>query len=201
MVIACLDTIINLPELIVVIVTTSLEGQEASLNYPHISWKNVHDGAGGLLPGSSLSTILQTPASTWSSGPGATWSVFSVKWNEWLYVLQAVVFFSVFGTTPEMRQYYWSALWFIPKRCGNRRRHVSEVEMLPDISFNSNPAPGIQNGRTGRRRGSLSFLETTIETRSAGVAHAGEVGVISSHNTIQVASSVAGDQCQMSGRN
>jgi len=67
-----------------------------------------------------------------------------------------------------MRQYYWSALWFIPERCGYKRGRVSDVETMSDIAFNSSPVPQMQmqmrNGRTGRRRGSLTFVETTIET-------------------------------------
>jgi len=137
MVIACLDTMFNLPVLIAEIVISGVEGEGSSLNHPYISWKNVHDGAGGLLPGTSFSSIVTTSASAWSTD--GMWSVFLVKWNEWLYVLHAIIFFSVFGTTPEMRQYYLSALWFVPERFGFKRRGVSEVETMSDIVFNSNP--------------------------------------------------------------
>jgi len=166
MVVACLDTLFNLPVLITAVVTSILAGKVSLLNHPYISWQNVHDGA----EESSLSTILATPASVWGSDK---WSMFNVKWDEWVYVLHAVIFFSVFGTTPEMRQYYKSAFWFIPERCGYKRQRVSEVETVSDVAFNSNP--GQQAGNrptTNRRRGSLSFLETTIdtrETRSRGV--------------------------------
>jgi len=130
--------------------------------------------------------------------------VFITKWDEWVYVLHAVVFFVVFGTTPEMRQYYWSVLWFIPERCGYKRRRNSEVETLSDVAFNSNPVPGMQNGPTGRRRGSLSFLETTIETsasRSVGGVDTGDVDVMSSYHTAHTASFAARDQSQTSGGN
>jgi len=120
--------------------------------------------------------------------------VIVIKWNEWLYVLHAVVFFSVFGTTPKMRQHYWSALWFVPERCGY---NVSEVETISDVAFNSNPAQQAQNGPTGRRRGSLSFLETTIDTgsgsRSAGMSDASDANVMSSYHTAQTTSFAAGD--------
>ncbi len=52
---------------------------------------------------------------------------------------QALMFFGVFGTTPEMRQYYRSAVWFIPERLGYKRQCVSEVETVSDVAFNSNP--------------------------------------------------------------
>ncbi len=132
--------------LIAVIVTQILQGKDSSLNNPYISWKNVHDGAGGNLPGLSLSSILQVPASAWGVD---AWGVFTTKWTEWLYVLHAVMFFSVFGTTPEMRQFYRSAVWFIPERCGYKRRRVSEVETISDVAFNSNPGQLTGNPRTG----------------------------------------------------
>jgi len=136
MVIACLDTLFNLPVLITIIVTSILQGKDNSLNYSYISWKNVHDGAGGNLPGLSLSSIVQTPASEWSTDP---WVVFTTKWDEWIYVVHALMFFSVFGTTPEMRQHYRSAFWFIPEQLGYKRPRASEVETVSDVAFNSNP--------------------------------------------------------------
>ncbi len=148
MVIACLDTIFNLPILFIDIITTILQGKDASLNYPYISWKNVHDGAGGNFPGSSLSSIMQIPASEWSTNG---WDVFTVKWNAWVYVLHAIIFFSVFGTTPEMRNHYRSAFWFVPERLGYKRRRVSEVETVSDVAFNSNPAQQAGNRAAGNR--------------------------------------------------
>ncbi len=136
MVIACLDTILTLPMVIIAIITSILQGKDNSLNYPYISWKNVHDGEGGNAPGLSLSSIEQTPASEWSTD---ALGVFWVKWDEWFYVLQALMFFGIFGTTPEMRQHYQSVIWFVPERLGYKRRHISEVETVSDIAFNSNP--------------------------------------------------------------
>ncbi len=118
MVIACLDTILNLPTNTVVTVTSILQGKDNSLNYPYVSWKNVHDGEGGKFPGLSLRSITQTPASEWTTG---AWSVFGVKWNEWFFVFHAVVIFCVFGTTPEMRHYCRSVFWFIPERLGYKK--------------------------------------------------------------------------------
>ncbi len=148
MVIVCLDTLSNFPVLITIIVTDILEGEDSGLNYPYISWKNVHDGAGGTFPGLSLSSIVQTPASEWSAD---RWDVFVLKWDEWVYVLQAIIFFSVFGTTPEMRQYYRSAFWFIPERLGYKRRRVSEAETVSDVSFNSNPGQQTETRFTANR--------------------------------------------------
>lgn len=135
LVIVCLDTTFNLPVLITSVVTAILARKDSPLNYPYINWKNVHNDEGGIAPGVSLSTIEQVPASVWASNG---WGVFIIKWDEWIYVLDAVVFFGVFGTTPEMRQVYRSAFWFIPERLGYKRRRVSEVETVSDIAFNSN---------------------------------------------------------------
>ncbi len=136
MVIACLDTIFNVPVLLTIIITSILQGKESALNYPYISWKNVHNSAGGNIPGLSLSSIVQTPANEWSTD---RWQVFVLKWDEWVYVLYAMIFFGVFGTTPEMRQHYRSAFWFLPERLGYKRPRESELETFSDVVFNSNP--------------------------------------------------------------
>lgn len=136
MLIACLDTLFNLPISIAGLVIDISQGKGNVLNYPYVSWKNVHDGLGGMAPGLSLSSIIQTPASAWNT---ESWTIFTTKWNEWLYVLHAIMFFSIFGTTPEMRRHYRLVIWFIPERCGYKRQRVSELETLSDFAFNSNP--------------------------------------------------------------
>jgi len=165
MVIACLDTLFNVPVSITVILDNIFQGEDSSLNFPYISWKNVHNGAGGLYPGLSLSSILQVSVSEWST---TKWDMFTMKWNQWVYVLHAVIFFGVFGTTPEMRRYYKTAFWFLPERFGYKRQRVSEVDTVSDVAFNSNPGQpvGIRPA-ANRRRGLLSFLETTIDMGTA----------------------------------
>ena len=136
MMVACLDTLFNVPVLVTIVVTQISKGSDSSLNYPYISWKNVHEGVGGQLPGYSLSSILQTPASLWSMDK---WDVFNVKWDEWVYVLHAVIFFGVFGTTPEMQHFYQSVLFFIPKRCGYKKHCVPKQSSgaISEIAFDS----------------------------------------------------------------
>ncbi|KLO06018.1 STE3-domain-containing protein [Schizopora paradoxa] len=168
MVIACLDILINLPLFTIILVTDILQGKQNAMNYPYISWKNVHDGAGGLAPGLSLSSILQTPASAWDD---SSWDVFETKWNEWVFVLHALVFFAVFGTTPEMRQRYLSVLWYIPGRCGCRRHKTPELQAgNSTVVFNHSPSAPGQHMRNEleneRRRDPLSFLETMISSRA-----------------------------------
>ena len=136
MVIAYLDFLFNLPVLIISLVTSILEGRSSPLNFPYISWKNVHDGEGGNAPGLSLSSVLQVPARTWGK---ETWGVFDVKWDEWLYVVHAIVFFCVFGTTPEMRRYYRFLFHFVPYRHGFRKCNISGSDTISNIRFISNP--------------------------------------------------------------
>jgi len=208
MVIACLDTLFNLPVSITLIITDILQGKSNGLNYPFISWKNVHDGAGGNLPGLSLSTIVQVPASAWSTDP---WAVFTIKWNEWLYVFHTILFFGVFGTTPEMREHCRSAFWFVPERLGYKRPRASKVpvETVSDVVFNSNPGQQVGNRPTAnRRRGSLSFLETTIDTgasRSGAVIASSDLesGVTTNdtgaHRIDNTTATVEGDESQVGG--
>ncbi|KLO07065.1 fungal pheromone STE3G-protein-coupled receptor [Schizopora paradoxa] len=144
--IACLDTLFNVPMLLTDFIMCIALGQESSYNYPYISWKNVHNGAGGHFPGATLSTILQVPASEWST---SKWVMFTVKWDEWLYVVHAIMFFAAFGTTPEMRRYYRTAFWFIPERLGYQRRQATQTETVSDLAFNSNPNPRAASGSSG----------------------------------------------------
>ncbi len=71
--------------------------------------------------------------------------------NELFYVLHAVIFFSVFGTTPEMRQHYRTVFWFIPERLGYKRPRLSEVETVSDVAFNLNPGQQVGNRPTANR--------------------------------------------------
>ncbi|KLO06012.1 STE3-domain-containing protein [Schizopora paradoxa] len=146
MAIALLDTIFNLPVLIIILVASIASGKNSPLNSPY------------------LSTILQTSASSWST---SGWTVFDVKWDEWLYVLHAVIFFSVFGTTPEVRHYYRLALWFVPERFGYKQHRASVEETVSDLVFE--PSATQRVGRLSsevRRRGTLSSLETTLSVSS-----------------------------------
>ncbi len=102
MVIVCLDTALNLPFLIVALVQDIASGKANSANLPYKSWNNVHHGAGGTLPPElGLGTILEVPAAVWSADK---WLTVSVKWDEWIFVAYAIVFFAVFGTTSEMKK-------------------------------------------------------------------------------------------------
>jgi len=196
MIIACLDTVINLPISLVSLTTAIASGATSTDNYPYISWKNVHDGLGGLAPGLTLSSILQIPASEWST---SGWNTFNLKWDEWIYVLHATCFFIVFGTTPEMRQYYRSALWFIPEHCGFKRRSASEEQTLSDVVFKSNPGQPTEK----QHRDPLSFLESTIGMNamgSVGMVEFRDSTVTTSHHSIETISVKADEGSLDSGK-
>ena len=67
--------------------------------------------------------------------------VWIVKWDEWIFVAHALVFFGVFGTTPAMRQLYTRALWYIPEKLGYKRKMAdSEVRQeASGMEFAANP--------------------------------------------------------------
>ncbi|KLO06016.1 fungal pheromone STE3G-protein-coupled receptor [Schizopora paradoxa] len=130
-VMTCMDAILNLSPAIIVIVTNAKAGEDSPYNHPFISWKFIHDD---LVPGFSFSSIIQVPASEWSTDTG---SVVSVKWNEWYYVAVAIGFFAIFGTNPEMRRHYRSAIWFIPEHLGVKKYASSESGSNPDVAVNS----------------------------------------------------------------
>ncbi|KLO09461.1 fungal pheromone STE3G-protein-coupled receptor [Schizopora paradoxa] len=134
MLIACLDFIPNVPVLLIKIITSIMAGEDTTLNYPYISWKNVHDGPGIRVPNATLSFILQTPKSVWSTN---AWGVFELNWIEWIYVVYAISFFGVFGAAPEVRRCFWYVFWFIPERMGWRRTRPFDVETLSDFVFDS----------------------------------------------------------------
>lgn len=56
---------------------------------------------------------LLIPKSVWVSS--GFWGIFNVKWGECINPLFALIFFLLFGTTPQARARYSHVLWFIAK--------------------------------------------------------------------------------------
>ncbi len=135
MTITCLTLLLDLPALIVLVATKLIEGQESDINHSYRSWAFIHDG--------SLSKILQTTAHEWG---GDKWQVFNVKWNEWMYVLHAMVFFSIFGTTPESLRRYRSAISCVLESIGLKKK-TQATAGASEIMFSSNPPPRRQPAR------------------------------------------------------
>lgn len=131
-----IDTIFNLPVLFFVTIKSATGGTSNAINLPYISWDNVHNGDGGKLPGASLSTIIQVPASAWSRSPS---QVLANKWNMWVYVGHALVFFGVFGTTPKMREWYTEIVLYIPRKLGYARKTAEDPRDTLVVRFAPNP--------------------------------------------------------------
>ncbi|KLO14128.1 fungal pheromone STE3G-protein-coupled receptor [Schizopora paradoxa] len=128
MVVTCLNLLFDLPVLVIIVVTHAVQGHTETMNFPFYSWEFIHD---------TLNMIVETDASMWGA-PGRGWQVFENKWNEWIYVLQAIVFFCVFGTTPEARRRYRCALSWVLEKTRLKKKAPSKEES--DMVFNSNPA-------------------------------------------------------------
>lgn len=124
-----LDFVINVPLVVVALVNVALAGSQSTANLPYGNWNEVHHAFGG------FGNITTATAEEWSSS--GKWIVFTVKWDEWVYVLHALVFFGVFGTTPEMvvraRNGFWLATEYTS--CGTLRRpKATESTPPPDSS-------------------------------------------------------------------
>lgn len=130
MAIAFLTLLLDLPVLMLVVTTRLLAGHGSDLNNPYRSWSFVRDG--------SLSEIFQTTAEEWGCDK---WLVFTVKWNEWVYVLHAIVFFSIFGTTLEARRQYRTAVSSVLDVILLRKKRIAPRTSV--ITFNSNPSQGV----------------------------------------------------------
>lgn len=137
----CLDTVFNLPFLLAATIQDIVSGEANSANRPYKSWNDVHHGAVGTLPPEvDLTTIVQVPAWYWSA---RSWSTLSVKWNEWIFVVSAIIFFGVFGTTREMKKLAQDCFQTAWRRLGRKGevRRGPDVFQLKDMSFSSRAAP------------------------------------------------------------
>ncbi|KLO14122.1 STE3-domain-containing protein [Schizopora paradoxa] len=136
--------LLNLP-ILAVLVTTLIAGHESNLDRPSQSWSFVRYGW--------LSKIIQTTAETWGNDK---WQVLAVKWNEWIYVVHGIIFFSIFGTTEEARISYRIIAANIWAKIGLRRR-VEDPTLTSEITFSSNP-----HCQRLVTHGTFSFDDSTI---------------------------------------
>jgi len=142
----------NVPILIFIVIlpATLIADQRDTLNPLRTSWGLIHD--------TSLSVILKVSAKQWGDG---RWQVLSLKWNEWMYVLDAILFFSIFGTTPQAVRRYRSATSYILERIGLKKKQQSSMA-ASDIMFSSDPQTPSRQPVRPVRRGTLSFLDSSI---------------------------------------
>jgi len=173
----------NIPNLVIVIVTVTLAAgliaKGNAITLPHASWGFIHDG--------SPSVILKVSAQEWGTN---NWLVFTVKWTEWIYVPDAIFFFSIFGTTPHAMRRYRSATSYILEKIGLKKKKEQPSMAVSDIIFGSNSqAPH----RQPVRRGTPSILDSsdgsgghfTVSVRSAGLMEGDREGLKSITGTIE----------------
>ena len=88
-------------------------------------WKAVH---------ASFSTIPTATSEEWKSA--GFWTVFTIKFDQWINPIFAVAFFLLFGTTKQKRDWYRSIFWKVMRPFGLKPR-VDPV--ASDVVFGSGP--------------------------------------------------------------
>lgn len=116
----CFDAFITLP---ISLINLVISIQLTPIFYFYQGWTFIHSDWGPFLYSRSM----------WST---FKWSVFSVRWDEWINPFLALVFFSLFGLTPDARQGYRRLFCFLKRPFGVRQK-VSTEEGLPDVAFKS----------------------------------------------------------------
>lgn len=109
----CFNSFITLPITFTGLVSNVI-GSGPSFNF-YQGWTFIH---------SSWEPVL-VPNSIWAS---FKWSAFSVYWDEWVNPFFALVFFALFGLTPEAMKGYRNAL-----RCLIRTFGVGQAESLKEL--------------------------------------------------------------------
>ena len=101
-------------------------------------WKAVH---------ASFSTIPTITSEEWKSA--GFWTVFSVRFSQWINPIIAVAFFLLFGTPKQKRDWYRSIFWKVMRPFGLKPR-VDPV--ASDVVFDSGP---MFNSATNEPRGTV----------------------------------------------
>ena len=104
-------------------------------------WKAVH---------ASFSTIPTFTSEEWKSA--GFWTVFSIRFDQWVNPIFAVVFFLLFGTTKQKQDWYRSIFWKVMQPFGLEPR-VDPV--ASDVVFGSGP---MVNSATNDTRGTVMWV-------------------------------------------
>lgn len=133
----CFDAFITLP-ISITLVVTNIVSEGPAFNF-YQGWTFIH---------SDWEPVF-VPKSIWSA---SKWSVVLVNWDGWVNPFYVLVFFALFGLTPEARKRYCNLFHFLGKPFGVRQTESAE-ESLPDVSF-----------QTGR--GTNATVTSNISSRS-----------------------------------
>ena len=129
------DILLTLPIQILSLVEDILQGGITGF-WP--GWKTVH---------ASFSTIPTVTSEEWKSA--GFWTVFTVRFSQWINPIFAVAFFLLFGTTKQKRDWYRSIFWKVMKPPGLKPRVNPATS---NIVFG--PGPPV-NSATGDTRGTV----------------------------------------------
>jgi len=159
-ILTCTMLLFNVPILVLIITVPAGINADEAFKLPHASWAPTHNA--------SLSVIHQVTAQQWASA--GSWTVFSLNWSVWIYVLDAIFFFSIFGTTTQAMRRYRSATSCILEKFGLKKKQQPSMA-ISDIVFNSNPlAPRRQPVRRGTFLNSSNGGHSTVSVCSTVMA-------------------------------
>ena len=132
------DILLTLPIQILSFVQAILQGGITGF-WP--GWKAVH---------ASFSTIPTVTSEEWKSA--GFWTVFSIRFNQWVNPIFAVAFFLLFGTTKQKRDWYRSIFWKVVRPFGLEPRGDP---VASDVVFNSGQ---MFNSATNDTRGTVMWV-------------------------------------------
>ena len=116
------DILLTLPLVILSLIQDLLQGNITGF-WP--GWKTVH---------ASFSTIPTATSEEWKSA--GFWTVFTLRFDQWINTIFAVAFFLLFGTTKQKRDRYRSIFWKVVRPFGLEPR-VDPI--ASDVVFGSGP--------------------------------------------------------------
>lgn len=119
------DIFISFPIAILNILLAVLQDGGTPAFYP--GWRAIH---------SEFSVIQSVSSDDWKSA--GFWTIFLIRYDQWVNPLFAIVFFTLFGLTEKNRLWYRDLFWKTFKPLGLRPRSKPEVSQ---IVFGSKPAP------------------------------------------------------------
>ena len=129
LVLGVFDVMITMPSQIIELVTNLFIVGSISF-WP--GWKVIH---------SDFSTIPTATSEEWKAR--GFWTIFEVRFYQWINPVFALAFFLLFGLTEQKRSWYRSIFWRAVKPFGFRPR-VDPV--VSSIAFGSVPGPIINTG-------------------------------------------------------
>ena len=137
------DIIITLPVTVLGLIVESLSQNGIPFFWPGWSFVHAHSSA-----------VLEVTSDEWKST--GRWSVFSIRYNQWINPIFALVFFCIFGLTKQSRERYRDIFKVFLKYLGFSLL-VHADPQTSDIEFGSAPNP-MQRSVSSARIQSSSFV-------------------------------------------